>query len=202
MVNAPESQQLTPNLCLWQVFDPAIKTDLFSTAVLSGGTLFLIDPIRLTQAPLEKLLAGRQAAGILVSNANHVRGSAELARACKVPIYCAPETVGEFEDVEVIRLNAGMKIVPGVTAIAIEGAALGEFAFHFGDDGGTMVMGDALIRLDPYGFSLLPAKYCQNQKELRRSLRQLLDWSFERLLFAHGAPLLTRPHERLETLLR
>jgi len=202
MVKAPEAQQLTPNLWLWQAFDPAVKTDLFSTAALSGNALFLIDPIRLALAPLEKLLDGRQAGGILVSNANHVRGSAELARACMVPIYCAPETVGEFEGVEVVRLNTGMKIVPGLTAIAIEGAAQGEFAFHFADDGGTIVIGDALIHLDPHGFSLLPAKYCQNQKELRHSLRQLLDWSFERLLFAHGTPLLTRPHERLETLLR
>jgi hypothetical protein len=202
MVKAPEAQQLTPNLWLWQAFDPAVKTDLFSTAALSGNALFLIDPIQLALAPLEKLLDGRQAGGVLVSNANHVRGSAELARACKVPIYGAPEMVGEFEGVEVVRLNSGMKIVPGVTAIAIEGAALGEFAFHFADDGGTMLMGDALIHLDPYGFGLLPAKYCQNHKELRRSLRQLLDWSFERLLFAHGTPLLTQPHERLETLLR
>jgi len=202
MVKAPESQQLPPTLWLWHAFDPAVKTDLFSTAAPAGSALFLIDPIPLAPAPLGKLLKGHQGAGILVSNANHVRGSAELARACTVPIYCAPETGGEFKGVEVVRLNAGMKIVPGVTAIAIEGAALGEFAFHFADDGGTMVIGDALIHLDPYGFSLLPAKYCQNQKELRRSLRQLLDWSFERLLFAHGTPLLTRPHERLETLLR
>lgn len=202
MVKAPESQQLTPNLSLWHAFDPGVKTDLFSTAAPAGSALFLIDPIPLAPASLGKLLEGRQGAGILVSNAHHVRGSVELARACKVPIYCAPETGEEFEGVEVVRLNAGMKIVPGVTAIAIEGAALGEFAFHFADDGGTMVIGDALIHLAPYGFSLLPAKYCQNQKELRRSLRQLLDWSFERLLFAHGTPLLIRPHERLETLLR
>ena len=86
--------------------------------------------------------------------------------------------------------------------MAIDGAATGETAFHFADDGGTMVIGDALINLEPYGFTLLPAKYCSDQRAMRRSLRRLLEWPFERLLFAHGTPILTAAREQLETLLR
>jgi hypothetical protein len=64
-----------------------------------------------------------------------------------------------------------------------------------------MVIGDALINFEPYGFGLLPAKYCSNFKLMRRSLSQLLDYSFERMLFAHGMPILSRARERLELLL-
>jgi hypothetical protein len=202
MLEAQESFQITPNLWLWQLFDPSIKTDLFSTAVLTGNALFLIDPVPLARPALETLFSGRQTAGVLVSNANHIRASIELARASKTPIYCAPETAGDCQEAEIVRLKPGMQVAPGVTAIGLNGAGAGEFAFHFADNGGTMVVGDALIHLNGHGFSLLPAKYCQDQKELRRSLRQLLDWSFERLLFAHGEPLLSQPRQRLETLLR
>ena len=94
------------------------------------------------------------------------------------------------------------RLRPEISAIAIEGAAPGEMAFHLADNGGTIVVGDALIHLDPYGFALLPPKYCSDQKEMRRSLRQLLDWTFQRLLFAHGPPLLSSARDRLETLLR
>src|ERR1041385_1616288 len=195
MLEVSEFQYLPPNLWLWQALDPAVKTDLFSTAVLVGSAFFFIDPIALAPAPFCDLLHGRQLTGILVSNANHVRASAAIARASKVPIHCALETSGEFEGAEVVRLRPGMNLVAGATAIALKGAAAGEFAFHFADEGGTVVIGDALIHLDPYGFSLLPAKYCQTQKELRRSLRQLLDWPFQRLLFAHGTPLLSGARE-------
>lgn len=92
--------------------------------------------------------------------------------------------------------------MPGLAAIPIEGAASGEMAFHFADSGGTLVIGDALINFEPYGFTLLPSKYCSNQRQMRGSLRPLLDWPFERLLFAHGSPILSSARARLETLLR
>src|SRR5215471_203139 len=100
-----EFHLLPPNLWLWQAFDPAVKTDLSSTAVLIGSAFFLIDPIPLAPAAFRDLLDHRQLTGILVSNANHVRASAALARACRVPVYCAVETSGEFEGVEVVRLG-------------------------------------------------------------------------------------------------
>ena len=83
----------------------------------------------------------------------------------------------------------------------IEGAPAGEIAVFDDADGGTMIMGDALINFEPYGFALLPAKYCSNAKLMRRSLPKLLDYSFERMLFAHGTPILSGARRRLERLL-
>ena len=51
------------------------------------------------------------------------------------------------------------------------------------------------------GFTLLPAKYCADQKTMRKSLRRLLDHAFERILFAHGFPILSGGAGRLRTLL-
>jgi hypothetical protein len=116
-------------------------------------------------------------------------------------IFAAEPVMGEFRD-EKVQPFAGGEIMPGVTAIPIEGAALGEMAFHFADNGGTFVIGDALINFEPNGFSLLPAKYCSNQRRMQASLQQLLDWRFERLLFAHGSPIVNSARARLDTLLR
>ena len=90
---------------------------------------------------------------------------------------------------------------PGLTAVAIDGGPAGEMALHCEDNGGTMVLGDALINFEPHGFGLLPAKYCLDPNLMRRSLRKLLDYAFERMLFAHGTPILSGARTRVEQLL-
>lgn len=199
---APDLLRLRDALWLWQAYDPVVKSDLFSTAARLGGTLFLIDPIPLASPALEELLCAAPVGGVLLTNANHPRAAADFARQFEVPIFAAPEVMGELEPAHGRTVTDGEEIVPSATAIAIQGAAPGELAFHLAADGGTMVVGDALINFEPYGFSLLPPKYCSDQKEMGRSLRRLLDWSFERLLFAHGTPILASARARLETLLR
>jgi hypothetical protein len=80
----------------------------------------------------------------------------------------------------------------------LEGSAPGEIAIH-GD--GAWHLGDALIHLPPTGFSLLPDKYCDDPKELRRSMEKLLRIPFEVLTFAHGLPIVARARQRLSQLL-
>ena len=75
-------------------------------------------------------------------------------------------------------------------------------AIHSKVAGGVVVIGDALINFDPYGFTFLPDKYCTNSKLMRRSLAKLLDYCFERMLFAHGTPIQSNARQRLEALLK
>ena len=85
--------------------------------------------------------------------------------------------------------------------IAIAGAAPGEIVVHYAANAGTLIIGDALINFEPYSFAFLPAKYCSDQREIRCSLRKLMDYGAERILFAHGTPILFRASQRLEALL-
>ncbi len=89
----------------------------------------------------------------------------------------------------------------GLTGIAIDGGPQGEMALHYNANGGTMVLGDALINFEPHGFGFLPAKYCRNARLMRRSLRKLLDYAFDRMFFAHGTPILSGARARVERLL-
>lgn len=202
MVEAADFQSLTDSLWLWEAYDPAVKSDLFSSAVLLADRLLLFDPIPLVAAAREKLVSGRGIAGIVLTNSNHLRAAADFSRQYETSIFAAEAVIREFKLIKTVALSANARIAPEISAIPIEGATPGEMAFHLGGNGGTIVVGDALIHLDPYGFALLPPKYCSDQKGMRRSLRQLLDWTFQRLLFAHGPPLLSSARERLETLLR
>jgi glyoxylase-like metal-dependent hydrolase (beta-lactamase superfamily II) len=202
MVEAAELQQVTRSIWLWQAYDPAVKSDLFSSALLTQAGMFLVDPIRLSPTAFAEVTAGRRPSAVLVTNSNHLRHSATLAQQEQIPILASEAVTRELGALEIRALRDREEIVPGLRAIAIDGAAGGELAFHFADDGGTLVVGDALINVEPYGFSLLPAKYCADQKQMRRSLRSLLDFAFERLLFAHGQPLVSAARARLETLLR
>jgi len=202
MRQASDLLRLSHSLWLWQAYDPAVKSDLFSTAVKTRAGLFLIDPIPLVSSCLEELTGPAGVAGVLVTNLNHPRAAAAFARQFDAPIFAADSVVREFPADGATAIADGAKIGPGVSAIAIDGAAPGETAFHFEDHGGTMVVGDALINFETYGFTLLPAKYCSDQKAMRRSLGRLLDWPFQRLLFAHGTPILASARERLEALLQ
>ena len=198
MSPATELTQLSSSLWLWQKYDPTTKADLFSTAIEMSGELVFVDPIPLSREAFDELTERRRLAGIVVTNANHHRDSVRLARQLALPIFAHAEAeLAEFVEVEPAR-----PLAENVCAIAIEGAVAGEIVLHQESDGGAMVVGDALINFPPYGFTFLPSKYCSNPKQMRRSLRQLLEFKFERMLFAHGAPLVKSARQLLEQLLR
>ena len=183
MVCAAELELVTPDIFLWRAYDSSIKTELFSTGLVTPSGTYLIDPIPLAAGAMDSLT---KTAGVIVTNENHHRAAKAFADHFQVPIHSAASTA----------------FPPNLTAVRIEGAAPGEIAVHSTAAGGVMVIGDALINFDPYGFTFLPSKYCSNSKLMRKSLAQLLDHPFERMLFAHGTPLQSRPHERLKALLK
>jgi hypothetical protein len=199
---AQEVDRVAPGISLWQFYDPAVKADLFSTALKTPSGIYLIDPIPLAAAPLSNLETGGKVAGIVVTNENHWRATALFAERFSVPVFLHTAVRDTLALPRIIELQDKDRFAPGLTAVEIEGGPAGEIAIHHDSDGGTIVVGDALINFEPHGFALLPAKYCSDFKLMRRSLSKLLEFSFERMLFAHGTPLLAGAHARLERLLQ
>jgi glyoxylase-like metal-dependent hydrolase (beta-lactamase superfamily II) len=200
MTSADEFHSLSPDLAFWHAFEPAVKAELFSTALNTPRGLLIVDPIPLAQNPREELLASRDVAGVVVTNDNHWRAAADWARQLGVALSAhaslASRGPGPFTPV-----HHGQKIADAVEVIAIPGAAPGEIALYWPGHGGSIIVGDALIHFEPYGFTFLPAKYCTNYKEMLRSLRQLLNYKAKSIFFAHGTPLLEKAGQRLEHLL-
>jgi hypothetical protein len=198
---ASEIEPVAPGIAIWRSYDPSVKADLFSTALETAAGTYLIDPIPLAPEAVTSLAAQVKVAGIIVTNENHERAGAQFSEKFAVPIYMSPALLSATELPSTAPVQD--KRFPAVlTAVGIEGGPAGEIAIHFASGGGTLVVGDALINFEPYGFALLPAKYCSNFKVMRRSLTQLLEYSFDRMLFAHGMPILSRARERLEQLLK
>ena len=181
---ASEIELVDSGLWIWRAYDPAVKADLFSTAIATPAGLYLIDPIPLASDALAALMEFGVPVGIVVTNENHHRAADRLVAQFQVPLYERSFTA------------------PGLTAVPIDGGPAGEVAVYCEGGGGTLVIGDALINCEPYGFALLPAKYCLNAKLMHRSLPKLLDYPFTRMLFAHGTPIVSRARKRLEQLLQ
>jgi hypothetical protein len=201
MPQASELHHLAPSLAFWHAFDSASKSELFSTAVADEtGRLLLIDPIPLSASALASLRPMGSPTAIVVTNSNHARAAEQYSREFNLPVFADPATTAavstSFEPVESLG-----SLISGLSVISIEGAAPGEIALHFRHGNGTVIVGDSLIHFDPYGLALLPKNYCRDQREMRRSLRQLLSCKSSRLLFAHGMPILNQAMSRLESLL-
>jgi hypothetical protein len=198
---ASDFDRIAPYLALWHTYDPAVKAELYSTCLLSSDGACLIDPIPLESEALDELVGSARVAGIIVTSSNHDRASAQLAEKFSVPTFAPSETFPDKTSRKFRSVADGDEICDELRVIGIEGAGPGEIALYYPADNGTLIVGDALINFEPYGFTFLPGKYCSNEKEMRRSLRKLLDYNAERMLFAHGMAILSGASDRLQRLL-
>ena len=118
-----------------------------------------------------------------------------------MPILAQPVSFPDKKPPQFVEIAGGSKICPELEVIAIEGAVAGEIALYDPLKGGTLIVGDALINFDPQGLAVLPGKYCRNERQLRQSLWERLTRPVERILFAHGIPILSEATARLRLLL-
>ena len=182
------------SIAVWQRYDSHVKADLWSTAVHTAEGVYIIDPIPVDQDSLAQFVGESPIAAVIVTNENHVRDAPSFCSAFGAPLFARFSV--SLPAISTIRTNES---VAGLTIIDLPGAAVGEISII--DSHGNLVVGDALINFEPHGFTLLPDKYCADPKQMRRSLRALLDHDFDRLFFAHGMPITSNAHQCLESLL-
>ncbi len=196
-----EIVRLSAALSIWQVYDSKSKSDLFSTAIRSASGIYLVDPILLKNGPLAELANSGRIVGIILTNANHLRAAPEFCLRFSVPVFARAGSVANEAGLDLTEVRDGDRICDELEVVEIEGAAPGEIVIHHKSNGGTLIVGDTLINFEPYGFTFLPSKYCSDQGIMRRSLRKLLNHPADRMLFAHGTPILSGAAARLRTLL-
>ena len=198
---ASHFDRIASNIAIWHDYDQAIKAECYSTSLTTSEGTYLIDPIPLEKEALDELVGSDCVAGIIATNSNHHRISAQFAEQFAAPIFARCEAFPDKAAQQFRSVADGDEICNGLRVIGIEGAAAGEMILHHASNSGTLIVGDALINFEPYGFTFLPGKCCSNEKEMRRSLRKLLDYGAERILFGHGTPILSGASDRLRGLL-
>lgn len=201
MDKAAELEQIGPDLLIWQAYDRGVKADLSSAAIATPNGVFLVDPIPLSDVGIDQLRQAGAVAGVIVTNINHLRAFDQFAALFAVPIYARRESFPDKAPSRMTNVEDGMQIRHALEVIAVEGAPSGEIALYCPRNGGALIVGDALINFEPYGFTFLPRKYCSNEQQMRHSLRKLLDYKLEKILFAHGTPILSQATKRLHGLL-
>lgn len=199
MSAADELHEVADGLFVWGVYDPSAKADLHSTAVVIGADLLFIDPVPLARDAMEELLGHGRPKGIVLTNGNHARAAAEYRDRFSIPVSARPEAEPELGWRPDRLLQEDEALADGLTVCTLPGGAPGELALV--NDGRALHFGDAVINLPPFGFSLLPEKYCQDARLLRESLRKLLRRPAPILTLAHGLPLVTDAPARFAQLL-
>ena len=193
MKPVPEYATVRNGIFHWQGYEPAVKCDCSSTALVTSSGLIFIDPVPLAEEVLKELVGESFSApaAIVLTSGNHQRESLALAKHFGIPVF-APEDTGD--DISADQRFRSGDPVAGMESIALPGFGPGETAFLHD---GALVFGDALINLEPQGFRLLPEKYHEDKKQSIRSLAALRALKPQVLLFAHGHPIVDRAPERL-----
>jgi glyoxylase-like metal-dependent hydrolase (beta-lactamase superfamily II) len=190
MKPVPEYHQITNDLFIWHGYNPECKTDCSSTAIRTPDGFVLIDPVRLEEQAIERMVGEDGVVSVLLTNGNHLRGSLYEKERLDIPIY-APE--GARHDIPADYLvKDGELIFQTLKAIGLPGGSSGETAYLAPD---VLVIGDALTNLD--GLQILPDKYCTNLTLLIESLRGLRSLDFDTVCFAHGLPIIGKAREKV-----
>jgi glyoxylase-like metal-dependent hydrolase (beta-lactamase superfamily II) len=198
--HADEFQALSDTLYHWSVYSPDVKCEIGCVAFRANSGWVVIDPVPLAQAAWKELIELGPLRAILLTNGNHVRDTVSLRLKHQVPVVTAPDTRRNITELKPDITLLPNELLYGITAIVIPGATPGETAFF--SNTGVMVLGDAIINTSTErGLEFLPDKYCEDAEQNRASLRNLLNFDFHTLTFAHGAPVTNLAKEKLRALL-
>ena len=93
--------------------------------------------------------------GLIVTNNNHIRDAGAFAERFSLPIFAHRDSYPEKRPAALTTVTVGTRILDTIEVIEIAGAVPGEIALH-APESSTLIVGDALINFEPYGFTFLP----------------------------------------------
>ena len=156
---------------------------------------------------------------IVITNRDHLREAAAFQKEFTCQVF-VPEADASQMDIKADKTYKDGELLPGgIWAIHLrDQKAPGESALFLqqarGDgafrrdrggrveNGGIMIVGDALIGKPPGSLSLLPAEKYVDVGKAREGLRRLLKYNFETLLLGDGASIMTGAKQAVEKVLQ
>src|SRR5437764_1701835 len=149
MTAATELDKVAADLFIWQAYDPAVKADLFSSAIVTAHGIFVIDPIPLRKAPLAQLHGQAVIAGVIVTNANHLRASCQFAEQFSVPILALRAVFPDRTPPQFSQLADGDTICDELNVIGDECVGSVEMVFCCASASGRQCGGAARYTFQP-----------------------------------------------------
>src|SRR2546427_2296 len=117
-----------------------LATGLFSSAILTGSGVYIVDPIVLADDELRQLSEAAPIAGIVVTNANHARASSAYSDRFSVPIWANPRSFPDLKPARFTEAKEATPIAGELEVIEVEGAVAGEIALYHAPNGGTLIV--------------------------------------------------------------
>lgn len=183
--------EILPGIHVWSSWSEA-KSIYFNGHALPGDAgLVVVDPVDPGDDEGRRaLLALGKVERIVITNRNHGRAAAWLAAETGAPISLHVDEEGP-EGLELgERLRSEQLLEGGWSVLPLPGKSPGEIGLLRAADGGQLVIGDALIGRPAGGLSLLEEDKLDDSRQLRRSLRNLIDERFDALLLGDGVSIL------------
>lgn len=193
-------KEILPDVWSWQWFSEPHGYDFNGHLICLPDGNLCIDPVMVTAEELTELVH-LGVSRILLTNRNHVR-DANRVRArtgARTAIHPADAGYARVQGAELDdELYVGETIGP-LRVLAVPGKSPGEIALHW-PERRILIVGDSVVGKPPGKCALLNDKVMDDPKQLRASVRALLDVDFDCLLVGDGTPILSGAKDRLAEL--
>ena len=160
------------DITCWTSFDAARNLDFHGYAWIRPGGNVLIDPMPMSEHDLAHLHALGGAAWIVITNSDHTRGAAQLAKHFGARLAGPAAERAGFPLACARWLDEGDEVAPGMKVLRLEGSKTpGEIALLL--EGGTLFCGD-LVRAHVAGrLNLLPDAKLADRAQAVASVQRL-----------------------------
>ncbi len=185
---------------MWSVFDESRDVDFNSIAWIRDAGNVLVDPLPMTAGDFAQLGELGGASLIVITNADHIRASVELAAKLGAQLAGPAAERNELAIACDRWLGDGDEIVPGLRALAMEGSKTpGELALVLRED--TLITGDLVRGQSGGALNILPDAKLVDRAAALRSVHRLAGiHGIEAVLVGDGWPVFSNGHELLASL--
>lgn len=175
-----------PGAWMWSAWQPDRGMNFNSYLFERGDGCVAVDPLQLDDQTVEAIAQLGGVHTIVITNPEHVRGSAALRDRFGARVI---ETASDGEEV-----------FPGAYAVTIEHGKSNEFALHL-RAAKAAVIGDAVIGSPAGALSVLPDEKLRDPRKFSFALRRLWALQLNAMLLCDGQPLFHGADDALGALL-
>src|SRR5436309_13107613 len=119
MTAATDLDKIAADLFIWQAYDQAAKSDLFSSAIVTASGICIVDPIPLREAPFAQFHGQGVIAGVVITNASDLRESAQFAERFSVPIFAHRAVFPDRAPAQFSEVVCGSEVSDGLNVTGV-----------------------------------------------------------------------------------
>lgn len=191
-------KQLLPGIWQWSWFSDEKQLDFNGLFLAVGEHKIVIDPPPMTAEASTHIRRQGALDYIIVTNRDHLREAATYQAEFRCQLQ-VPEADAAQMDVKPTKTYKDGELLPGgIWAIHLKDQkSPGESALYI-QQGGVLIVGDALIGKPPGTVSLLPSERYGDVTKAKEGLRRLLKYNFDSILVGDGASIIFGAKQAVE----